>query len=142
MASPRSRDADGETGLRSTAVAVMCASFSLFYVIVVLGCSTFCFSRGRECGGDGQIYYVPFLLFPFCLMTSVIFVLTLCSRLKSKFKIKLVLALIVLFVCPSLVATVIRHEIYLTTVVFLLPVTVSLLGGSAYLTYALSRNTA
>ena len=124
-------------------MALLCASFSAVYVIVVLGCSTFCFSKGRDCGGDGQIYYVPFVLFPFALMTSVIFVLTLCSRLmRTSFQIKVALASIALFLCPTLLAIVVRHEIFLTTVVFLLPVTASLLGAAAYFSYALARRAA
>ncbi len=130
---------DEGTGLRSTLVALVCASFSLVYVILVLGCSTFCFSRGRDCGGAGQIYYLPFFLFPFALMTSVIFILTLCSRLRSSFQIKVALALMILFVCPSILATIVRHEIVLTAIVFLLPVTASLAGGAAYLSYVLAR---
>ena len=129
------------TGLRSTSVALVCASFSLVYVVVVLGCSTFCLGRGHACGGAGQIYYVPFVLFPFCLMTSVIFMLTLCSRLKSTARIKVALVLMVLLVCPSLLAVVVRQDAYRTTMVFLLPVTASLLGGATYLGYALARRT-
>ena len=140
MASSSKLDGPVEgTGLRSTLVAVVCASFSLVYVILVLGCSTFCFGRGRDCGGAGQIYYLPFFLFPFALMTSVIFILTLCSRLKSSLQIKVALALMVLFVCPSIFAAFIQHEIFLTTIVFLLPVTASLAGGAAYLSYTLAR---
>ena len=71
-------------------------------------------------------------------MTSVIFTLTLCSRLTSSFQMKLVVALGILLLCPSVLAIVVRHEIYLTTIVFLLPVTASILGGTAYLCYALA----
>ena len=134
--------ANDGTGLRSTSVAVICASFSAFYVVVVLGCSTFCFSKGHACGGEGQIYYAPFLLFPFCLMTSVIATLTLCSRLESSSRSKIALAVMLLFLCPTLLAIFVRHEIYLTAIVFLLPVTVSLVGGAAYLSYALARRPA
>ena len=138
----KSDGANDETGLRSTSVAIICASFSAFYIVVVLGCSSFCFDKGHGCGGDGQIYYAPFLLFPFCLMTSVIATLTLCSRLRSSSRSKIVLATMLLFLCPTLFALFIRHEIYLTAIVFLLPVTVSLVGGAAYLSYALARRTA
>ena len=137
--SSRLGDPDEGIGLRSTRVAVICASFSIVYLILVLGCSTFCLGRGHDCGGAGQIYYLPFLLFPFALMTSVIFMLTLCSRLRSSFQIKVALALMALFVCPSLLAAVVRQEIVLTTIVFLLPITASLAGGAAYLSYALTR---
>ena len=134
--------ANDDTGLRSTSVAIICASFSAFYIVVVMGCSTFCFDKGHGCGGDGQIYYAPFLLFPFCLMTSVIATLTLCSRLKSSSRIKIALAAMLLFLCPTLLALFIRHEIYLTAIVFLLPVTASLVGGAAYLSFALARRAA
>ena len=130
---------DEGTGLRSTLVALVCASFSVAYVVIVLACSTFCLSRGHECGGAGQIYYLPFLLFPFALMTSVIFILTLCSRLRSGVQIKVALALMILFVCPSILSAFVRRDIFLTTIVFLLPVTASLAGGAAYLSYALAR---
>ena len=134
------RNGEGDaTGLRSTVVASVCAAFSLFYVVIVLGCSAFCFNKGHGCGGDGQVFYLPFFLFPFCLMTSVLFVLTLCARVTSRSRIKLALALIALVACPSLLAVFVRQELYLTTVVFLLPVTASLLGGGAYLSYALAR---
>ena len=143
MADPsKPGDPDDGHGLRSTFVALVCASFSIFYVIVVLGCSTFCVSKGHDCGGDGRIFYVPFLLFPFALMTSVIFVLTLCSRLRTSFQIKVALALIALFLCPSLLAIVVRHEMFLTTVVFLGPVSAALLGAAVYFSYALVRRAA
>ena len=130
------------TGLRSTLVTLICASFSLGYVILVLGCSTFCFSKGHDCGGDGQVYYLPFFLFPFALMTSVIFILTACSRLKSRPQMKVALALMLLFACPSIIALFIPHEIFRTMIVFLLPVTASLVGGAAYFAYALARKPA
>ena len=142
MTSSSRYDGSGEgTGLRSTLVAIVCASFSIAYVIVVLGCSTFCLSRGHDCGGDGQIYYLPFLLFPFALMTSVIVTLTLCSRLTSVWQMKVALAAMVALACPSALAVFAHHEIVSTTIIFLLPVTACLVGGAAYLCYALARRT-
>ncbi len=122
-------------------MALVCASCSAVYVILVLGCSTFCFSKGHDCGGDGQIYYLPFFLFPFALMTSVIAVLTLCSRVRSRPRIKVALALMLLLVCPSILVVIVRHEIFETMVIFLLPVTVSLVGGAGYFSYTLVRKT-
>ena len=136
MTPDRANDA---TGLRSPLVTILCATFSLVYVVVVLGCSTFCLDRGSACGGDGQIYYVPFFLFPFCLMSTTILMLTLCSRLRSLTQIRIALAAFVVLICPSLLAPLVHHDIYRTTIVFLLPVTACLLGGAAYLAVALAR---
>ena len=139
MVSSRLGDPDEGTSLRSPLVALACASFSAVYVVLVLGCSGFCFARGHDCGGDGQVYYLPFFLFPFALMTSVIAVLTLCSRLRSRPQVKGALVAMALLVCPSAFVVLARHEIVQTMVIFLLPVTTPLLGGAVYLSYALAR---
>ena len=46
-----------------------------------------------------------------------------------------------LLVCPSILVVIVRHEIFQTMVIFLLPVTVSLVGGAGYFSYTLARRT-